>query len=115
MCNHACVQGNKTNHSLRAAGVTQMYDSGVPEKLIQERSGHRSLEVLRTYERTNQKQHRAVSALLSAPVGTFVAENYSIKMRLTHSVTIPLKPSSFISKSTWLHNKHQYNTYYFTH
>ena len=29
---------------------TQMYDCGVPEKIIQERTGHRSLEALRMYE-----------------------------------------------------------------
>ena len=40
MCAAAGIQGNKTNHSLRATGVTQMYESGVPEKLVQERTGH---------------------------------------------------------------------------
>ena len=32
-----------TNHSLRATAVTRMYNTGVPEKLIAEKSGHRSL------------------------------------------------------------------------
>ena len=45
MCKQAGIKGNKTNHSLRAMGATQMYDLGVPEKLIQERTGHRSLFV----------------------------------------------------------------------
>ena len=44
-----------------------MYDSGVPKKMIQERTGHRSLEALRMYERTSEQQHQAVSAVLSAP------------------------------------------------
>ena len=39
--------------------------SGVPEKIIQERTGHRSLEALRTYERTTENQHKEVSTLLS--------------------------------------------------
>ena len=39
MCKQASINGNKTNHSLRAASATQKYDSGVPEKLIQERTG----------------------------------------------------------------------------
>ena len=38
---------------------------GVPEKLIQERTGHRSLEALRSYERLDEVQHKAVSTLLS--------------------------------------------------
>ena len=32
-----------TNHSLRATAVTGMYNTGVPEKLIAEKSGHKSL------------------------------------------------------------------------
>ena len=42
-----------------------MYESGVPEKLIQERTGHRSIEALRLYERSNASQHQAVSKILS--------------------------------------------------
>ena len=68
MCEQAGIKGNKTNHSLRATGATELYESGVPEKLIQERTGHRSLEALRVYERTNVQQHKAVSSILSAPV-----------------------------------------------
>ena len=40
MCLTAGVQGNKTNHSLRATRAAQMYESGVQEKIIQERTGH---------------------------------------------------------------------------
>ena len=65
MCNTAGIVGHKTNHSLRATGATQMYESGVPEKLIQERTGHRSIEALRMYERSNSGQHQAVSRILS--------------------------------------------------
>ena len=32
-----------TNHSLHATAVSRMYNTGVPEKIIAERSGHRSL------------------------------------------------------------------------
>ena len=67
MCNMAGLSGNKTNHSLRATGATHMYESGVPEKLIQERTGHHSLEALQSYERSNAGQHQTVSAILSAP------------------------------------------------
>ena len=40
----------KTNHSLRATGATRMYNSGIPEKTIQIRTGHKSVEALRVYE-----------------------------------------------------------------
>ena len=41
---------NKSNHSLRATGISRMYSSSVPEKLIMERSGHISSEGVRMYE-----------------------------------------------------------------
>ncbi|XP_011407854.1 PREDICTED: glutamine-rich protein 1-like [Amphimedon queenslandica] len=48
-----------TNHSLRATAITRMYDSGVPEKLIAEKSGHKSLKGLRAYEKTSTSQEKA--------------------------------------------------------
>lgn len=36
----------KTNHSLRATGATALSKAGVPEKIIQKTTGHRSLEAL---------------------------------------------------------------------
>lgn len=67
------IKGCKTNHSLRATAATQMFQEGVPEKIIQERTGHRSLEGLRAYEHLCEPQHKAVSSLLSA--NTSVASN----------------------------------------
>ncbi len=43
----------KTNHSLRATGATRLFEANVPEKLIQERTGHRTTTALRKYERTS--------------------------------------------------------------
>ena len=57
----------KTNHSLRASGATEMFRAGVPEKIIQERTGHRSLKALRLYERTTANQHLSVANVLSSP------------------------------------------------
>ena len=86
MCGVAGIEGRKTNHSLRATGATQMYASGVPEKLIQERTGHRSTEALRCYERTNMQQHSAVSALLSTPApSSYMEQMYSVQSRKTVS------------------------------
>ena len=56
----------KTNHSLRATGASMMFQAGVPEKIVQERTGHRSLEALRMYECTTITQHMEVSRVLSA-------------------------------------------------
>ena len=52
MCAHAGIEGNKTNHSLQATGASELFHANVPEKMIQERTGHHSVVALRTYERT---------------------------------------------------------------
>ena len=43
-----------------------MFQTHVPEKIIQERTGHRSLAAMRTYECTTAEPHKAVSAILSS-------------------------------------------------
>ena len=53
----------RTNHSLRVTGATTLFTKNVPENLIQEVTGHRSLECLRRYEKTTQ---RAVSKCLTS-------------------------------------------------
>ena len=82
MCALAGIEGRVTNHSMRATSVTRMYETGDPEKVIQERTGHRSLEALRVpgrvYERTNSQQHKVVSNILSSnnkQSGTFMTRN----------------------------------------
>ena len=57
------VQG-KTNHSLRATGATRLFEANVPEKRIQERTGHKSVDALRLYEHTSVRQQKSVSAVI---------------------------------------------------
>ena len=56
----------KTNHSLQATGASELFQAGVPEKIVQERSGHRSVKALHLYERTTTSQHMAVSNILAS-------------------------------------------------
>ena len=65
MCERAEIEC-KTNHSLRATGATEMFAANVPEKLIQSRTGHRSTEAFRFYERPSHDQHQAVSNILTS-------------------------------------------------
>ena len=65
-CVDAGISGNKTNHSLRATGASQLFQANVPEKVIQERTGHRSLEALWLYEKTTTEQHQAVAQVLGS-------------------------------------------------
>ena len=62
----------KTNHRLRVTGATRMYNSGIPEKTIpQSRTGHKSVEALRVYERPNTEQQA------KACKGTRLHSNYT--------------------------------------
>ncbi len=66
MCKVAGIRDQKTNHSLRATGATELFLAGVPEKIIQQRTGHRSVEALRKYEHTSEQQHQAVANILGS-------------------------------------------------
>ena len=61
MCAEAGLAKDFNNHSLRAYGATILFQAKVPEKLIQMRTGHKSLEALRSYERTSESQLMDVS------------------------------------------------------
>ena len=63
MCTEAGFD-NKTNHSLRATGTSAMFRANVPEKIIQNTTGHRSIEALQFYVRISEEQHRAVSKVM---------------------------------------------------
>ena len=57
----------KTNHSLWATGATRLFEANVPEKLIQERTGHCSIDALQMYERTSVTQQKEASSVICAP------------------------------------------------
>ena len=61
ICN-AC----KTSHSLRVTCATRLFQESVPEKLIRERTGHRSNALFR-YEKKSAEQERNVNDLLGPP------------------------------------------------
>ena len=60
----AGISGQKTNHSFRATSASQLFQANVPE-IIQERTGYRSTDALRLYERTTE-QHKGVTQVLSS-------------------------------------------------
>jgi len=67
MCANAGLQ-KYTNHSLRAYGTSTLFQANIPEKLIQQRTGHRSVEALRQYERTSSAQLLDVSNIMAGAV-----------------------------------------------
>ena len=56
---------DKSNCSLRATGISRLFISGVPDKLIMERPGHISTKGVQVYERTTTEQKQHVSDVLS--------------------------------------------------
>ena len=72
MCSKAGITGRKTNHSLRVSGATTLFDAGVPERIIQQRTGHKSIESLCIYERVTEDQERIVSNILTGDAKKFV-------------------------------------------
>ena len=54
-----------TNHSLQAFGATKLFQAAVSVKMIQQRTGHQSLEALCQYECTSSAQLLDVSNVLS--------------------------------------------------
>ena len=66
ICKKANVTGYKTNHSLRATVASRLYHSGLDEQLIMERTGHRSIEGIRSYKRTSNQQQVTVSNVLNS-------------------------------------------------
>ena len=71
MCSEAGIAGRKTNHSLHVSGASSLFDAGVPERIIQQRTGHRSIEGLRAYERVTDDQEKAVSKILTGECSKF--------------------------------------------
>ena len=64
MCHDGGFQGNFTNHSPRATSATTLFDAGVSEAIIQKRSRHKSMSVVRKYERITLEQDLATSNIL---------------------------------------------------
>ena len=74
MCSQVGILGHKTNHSLRATGTTRMFEAGVSDKIIQQRTGHCSAEALHLYERVSVEQQKAVLSILAGGKGKTLKE-----------------------------------------
>ena len=98
ICADAAIGGKKSNHSLRATGATELYQAGVPEKVIQERTGHLSLAGLRQYERTSEKQHESVSQVLAARENITYHEQISMQSQSVISMPMCSNLTGIVTK-----------------
>ena len=85
MCAQAGLSTEFTNHSLRA---TSLFQAKVPEKLIQQCTGHKSLKALRQYECMSNGQLLDVSNIVSNCCEVNAIS--SVSMESTVSVSMPL-------------------------
>ena len=97
MCKNAGVSGYKTNHSLRVTTATRLFQSGLDEQLIMERTGHRSTAGVRSYKRTSNEQKQAVSAVLNQTKRPKTGSQEDDVIELTTGVRKPLLPLSSAS------------------
>ena len=65
LCQKGSIDGYKTKQSLRVTAATRLFHESVDEQLIMERTGHRSIDGVRTYKRTSSEQHAKLSDVLN--------------------------------------------------
>ena len=74
MVSSASGASGYTNHCLRATAMTHMYNQGVPEKIIADRSGHRGLHGLRAYEHPSTELEKAAGDIIADPTKQYKEE-----------------------------------------
>ena len=70
MCSLGGIGGYRTNHSLRTTAATRLYQAGVDGQLVMEKTGHRSIEGVRSYKHTSEQQLQQLSDILHGSSST---------------------------------------------
>ena len=75
------IDGHFTNHSLRATRASELFATGVPEALIQKRTGHCSVESLRLYETrgVQDELNQTISNILAGKSNSFTNEYQHVR------------------------------------
>ena len=107
MCEEAGISGEKTNHSLWVTGTSALFDAGVPEKIIQGCTGHRSLDASQVYERVTEEQDSKVSKILSGSMEKFEGNGHVT----SSNSTVPFTPATANPASTAQYNNCTVNMY----
>ncbi len=92
LCKEVGLSGKHSNHSLRAMSASHLYDAGVDEQLIQERTGHCS-NAVRGYKRTSSKLQKQVMdtlcGLQNSPVPPSTCPPPAVSSSLPVNVSAP--------------------------
>lgn len=85
-CKTVGIEGAST-HSFRRTALTMMSDAGIPLRVIQEVSGHRTLDELQKYLEVRPEQVRGAIASLSmlSPVGKYMLNDLDLNIDLDTS------------------------------
>ena len=86
MCTEANIDGRYTNHSLRATGASELFQSETPEHVIQQFTGHWSVQALHQYENISTKQKQAACNILQAHLDKDLALKYRKLLGCSNSV-----------------------------
>ncbi|XP_071125661.1 uncharacterized protein KIAA1958-like [Mytilus edulis] len=65
ICQKGELKGNFSNHSGKRTLATRLYQAGVSEQMIMDRTGHRSKKAVRTYKRPADSMLKDVSNILN--------------------------------------------------
>ena len=65
ICQKGDLKGNFSNHSGIRTLATHLYQAGLDEQMIMERTGHRSQKACRLYKRLNDLMLKDVSNILN--------------------------------------------------
>ena len=65
LCQQGGFSGHYTNHSLQATAATRMFEAGVDEQLIMQRTGHSTTAGVRSYKRVGEKLKTITSDALN--------------------------------------------------
>ena len=84
LCKKAGIPGYKTNHSLRATTATRAVDMGLPDKLVMERTGHRSVAALHSYQHPSENSKEIVSDIIA---GTSKTHGEEVKASLKRKMS----------------------------
>ena len=69
LCTEVGIDWRYTNHSLRATVTSELFQSGTTEHVIQQFTGHQSLQALCQYENISTKQKQTACNILTGSFG----------------------------------------------
>lgn len=64
MCKAAGIQGHKTNHSVRRTVINRLIESGVPDHVTAQLSGHKSVASIAAYANPGLNQQHGMASIL---------------------------------------------------